>query len=382
MATSYSKPTVRASWGQTAGGADLQDPGNTYASTGWVLGQKPPRQYFNWVLNYLFNGIRYLCQTGIPTYDPTETYVQGAVVNFGNQMWELIAPGPITGVTPVQGGIWSTPQVPNPVNGDNSPRIANTNWISQNYLPVGSTFSAIGGTLSNPQVPVGVVQQWQGSLSLTGSQITTAVSKANTLSFFGAGYATFNWAGQSGQPPWLLGSNDGLNFYVWNPSNFNVANANTVAGLAVTSGVSGNTVVSRDGGGYIYGQNFNQASGNNENPLISQIIVTNGADGFFRKASTAAVAAALGSFTSGNSPFSAAGFQRFLSGGIIQAGRATVNTSATNVSFPLSFPNGCFAVSFTPEGTNNQPFLTNPPNAGFFTAAGGPAAVDYVAFGW
>ena len=57
-------------------------------------------------------------------------------------------------------------------------RIANTNWISQNYLPVGSTFSAIDGTLSNPQVPVGAVQQWQGSLSLTGSQITTAVAQA------------------------------------------------------------------------------------------------------------------------------------------------------------------------------------------------------------
>ena len=34
MATSYSKPTVRASWAQTAGGADFQDPGDTYASAG------------------------------------------------------------------------------------------------------------------------------------------------------------------------------------------------------------------------------------------------------------------------------------------------------------------------------------------------------------
>ena len=37
----------------------------------------------------------------------------------------------------------------------------------------------------------------------------------------------FNWSGQSGQPTWLWGSNDGANYYVWNPSNFNVNYANS-----------------------------------------------------------------------------------------------------------------------------------------------------------
>ena len=37
----------------------------------------------------------------------------------------------------------------------------------------------------------------------------------------------FNWSGQSGQPTWLWGSNDGTNYYVWNPSNFNVNYANS-----------------------------------------------------------------------------------------------------------------------------------------------------------
>ena len=36
----------------------------------------------------------------------------------------------------------------------------------------------------------------------------------------------FNWSGQGGQPNWLWGSNDGVNYYVWNPSNFNVNYAN------------------------------------------------------------------------------------------------------------------------------------------------------------
>lgn len=37
----------------------------------------------------------------------------------------------------------------------------------------------------------------------------------------------FHWVGQNGQPAWLWGSNDGSNQYVYNPSNFHVAAANT-----------------------------------------------------------------------------------------------------------------------------------------------------------
>ncbi|MDB5238364.1 MAG: hypothetical protein JWM46_634 [Candidatus Kaiserbacteria bacterium] len=48
----------------------------------------------------------------------------------------------------------------------------------------------------------------------------------------------FNWAGQTGQPSWLWGSNDGVDYYVWNPSNFNVNYANS-AGAVPWSGVSG-----------------------------------------------------------------------------------------------------------------------------------------------
>ncbi|MGH0331018.1 hypothetical protein [Sinorhizobium meliloti] len=51
---------------------------------------------------------------------------------------------------------------------------------------------------------------------------------------------TFHWSGQSGQPTWLWGSNDGVNMYVYNPSNFNVnyatsaGNANTLDGINST----------------------------------------------------------------------------------------------------------------------------------------------------
>ena len=38
---------------------------------------------------------------------------------------------------------------------------------------------------------------------------------------------TFNWSGQGGQPTWLWGGNDGVNMYVYNPSNFSVNYANS-----------------------------------------------------------------------------------------------------------------------------------------------------------
>ena len=40
-------------------------------------------------------------------------------------------------------------------------------------------------------------------------------------------WSTWNWVGQSGQPSWVWGSNDGTNMYAWNPSNFRVAYASS-----------------------------------------------------------------------------------------------------------------------------------------------------------
>jgi hypothetical protein len=50
--------------------------------------------------------------------------------------------------------------------------------------------------------------------------------RALTLAQNGGGVGMiFNWAGQPGQPDWLWGGWNGTNHYVFNPSNFNVANA-------------------------------------------------------------------------------------------------------------------------------------------------------------
>jgi hypothetical protein len=65
----------------------------------------------------------------------------------------------------------------------------------------------------------------------------------------------FNWSGQSGQPTWLWGSNDGSNYYVWNPSNFSVNYANSAGSVAwgnVTGKPSTFTPSAHDHGPLLY----------------------------------------------------------------------------------------------------------------------------------
>ncbi len=84
---------------------------------------------------------------------------------------------------------------------------------------------------------------------------------------------TFNWSGQGGQPTWLWGSNDGVNMYVWNPSNFSVSNADTLDGLHVqnTQGTqnTANQILRTQVNGYSMLGWINTTSG--ENPASTGI---------------------------------------------------------------------------------------------------------------
>lgn len=58
---------------------------------------------------------------------------------------------------------------------------------------------------------------------------------ANRLRREGGVDTVWNWAGQEGQPGWLWGGNDGVNMYVYNPSNFSVNYANSAGGARTVS---------------------------------------------------------------------------------------------------------------------------------------------------
>lgn len=54
--------------------------------------------------------------------------------------------------------------------------------------------------------------------------------------------AIWRWDGQTGQPPWVWGSGDGVNMAVWNPSNFSVNYANRAGSAPADGGTSWQTV--------------------------------------------------------------------------------------------------------------------------------------------
>lgn len=72
-------------------------------------------------------------------------------------------------------------------------------------------------------------------------------------------------------------------------------NADTLDGYHGSKESAANTYVLRDNYNYVYLKYINSDTSNNENPPISQIIVTNGSDNFYRKASLAHLKSSLGS---------------------------------------------------------------------------------------
>lgn len=63
------------------------------------------------------------------------------------------------------------------------------------------------------------------------------------------------------------------------------SSAALLSGLAPSDVANANTIAQRNSSGYLFASYFNQSSGNEENPAVSQVIVTNGTDGYFRKSS-------------------------------------------------------------------------------------------------
>lgn len=100
-------------------------------------------------------------------------------------------------------------------------------------LTIGSELNIAGGAIY--QGDGNVYMPWAGNYlsNVLNSKITTD-GRAYPRRI-GGGDLNFNWSGQGGQPSWLWGGNDGINMYVYNPSNFSVNYANS-AGYAAGAG--------------------------------------------------------------------------------------------------------------------------------------------------
>lgn len=96
MTIVYTIPAVRDAWADTAPvwngtTGDIADPGNAFVAAGWQQNTvPPPYQYFNWVLNYCSNAVRYFMQNGIVDWQAAELYQVGAVVVFNNFIYQCL----------------------------------------------------------------------------------------------------------------------------------------------------------------------------------------------------------------------------------------------------------------------------------------------------
>ena len=121
------------------------------------------------------------------------------------------------------------------------------------------------------------------SNATNASYATSAGSATNATNATNASYATnagraypnrsdgtginFYWSGQSGQPTWLWGGTDGVNMYVYNPSNFNVSYANS-AGSATNATNATNATYAENpssGGSFITTSNIGSQNVNYAN---------------------------------------------------------------------------------------------------------------------
>lgn len=78
-------------------------------------------------------------------------------------------------------------------------------------------------------------------LDFDGLMLTGAGANIRCLDITAAGAINgryWNWSGQGGQPSWLWGGNDGVNMYVYNPSNFSVNYAKSANYANSAGGIS------------------------------------------------------------------------------------------------------------------------------------------------
>ena len=79
------KPLLAPVWAETG---ETVRPTDAEISEGWPLSATPPsRQRFNWILGWLAQSVAYLRQSGIPLWDPEESYPADAVVIHNHGLW-------------------------------------------------------------------------------------------------------------------------------------------------------------------------------------------------------------------------------------------------------------------------------------------------------
>ena len=130
----------------------------------------------------------------------------------------------------------SSPLVPTTITSDSSTKAASTALVDNKITDSATTTNTANKTVkrdANGNFSAGTIT---ATLNGNASSATTATTAANASKLNGQ---IFNWSGQPGQPTWVYGGSDGINLYVYNPSNFNVNYANSAGSTNYANSAGG-----------------------------------------------------------------------------------------------------------------------------------------------
>ena len=155
------KPLFAPVWAETG---DTVRPTDAEISEGWPLSATPPsRQRFNWILGWLAQSVAYLRQSGIPLWDPEESYPADAVVIHNHGLW--VSKRENTNVTPGTS--------PDDWAGAAELRAGSGDLVQKIVAGTGVTVSPVEGTgevtISTTLDPDGVVQKIVAGTGVTVS---------------------------------------------------------------------------------------------------------------------------------------------------------------------------------------------------------------------
>jgi hypothetical protein len=335
---SITKPPVLPAW---ADSGDKVQPTNSELQVGWPVSSIPPsRQRFNWILNYVANGIRYFSRRGIPDYDAAETYMTGdrIIGDDGKTYRSLIdtnlAQTPST--SPTKWERWALTlaemytSLVTPAQFDNSVKPATTEFVRRTGM------------------------QTNGIRSLSANTTLTALDVGSTIYLGGAGGFTITLPLAATLPAGTR--------------------------IEVVSGVS--ATISRQGAEPIYSANVTGS----EVATISigagdtLTFIASPGTGWFVFGSSQ-----LGYTASFGKSLASSGYQKLPGGLILQWGNDGSPALSSSVTFPIAFPTAVYQIVATlyatSTGGNASVVTPGPTTSGFNITKSAAISCNWIALG-
>ena len=130
----------------------------------------------------------------------------------------------------------SSPLVPTTITSDSSTKAASTALVDNKITDSATTTNTTSKIVKRDASGNFSAGTITATLNGNATSANTATTAVNASKLNGQ---IFNWSGQPGQPTWVYGGSDGINLYVYNPSNFNVNYANSAGSTNYANSAGG-----------------------------------------------------------------------------------------------------------------------------------------------